>query len=324
MHTSSRSLRTVLAACALAAAIVPGPAGAQIGGFIKKKVGDRIADKVLGEQQGSPKFTGTVLEIDGDRLDQLIRGIDAEVAARDAAMKPFSTYEAEKAAWERKQAEMVACHERAGAAYNAAAGGFAARPMAAPDPAMIEFQRRMMALPEKDREALQERMQKTADAMDRATARGDTVEAARLALAGKADVERTVGMPMPVPSMQNQPSQSEIAKVTTGAERMQADMAKCGTTLPAPPTPPAGYANARELVRDSIKVAAVRASGLEEAQYAAMRERVTAWLAVRSGKPAAGYVFTREETAALEARAGELAAREKALLGEDLPAGWRI
>ena len=89
MHTSSRFLRTVLAACALAAAIVPGPAGAQIGGFIKKKVGDRIADKVLGEQQGSPKFTETVLEIDGDRLDQLIRGIDAEVAARDAAMKPF-------------------------------------------------------------------------------------------------------------------------------------------------------------------------------------------------------------------------------------------
>ena len=133
MHTPRRSLRITFAACILAAVFTPVQSGAQIGGFIKKRVADKIADKVL-EQQGGPKFTSTVLEIDASRLDQLVRGIDAEVAARDAAMKPFRTYEAEKAAWERKQAEMVACHERAGAAYNAAAAGFAARPMAAPDP----------------------------------------------------------------------------------------------------------------------------------------------------------------------------------------------
>lgn len=322
MHTSSRSLRIALAACLLGAA--PVAADAQLGGFIKKRVADKVADKVLGEQQGSPKFTSTVLEIDGERLDQLIRGIDAEVAARDAAMKPFRAYEMERAAWERKQREMVACHERAGEAYNTAAGGLAARSMGTADPAMMEFQRRMMALPEKDREALQARMQRTAEAMDRATARGDTLEAARIALAGKADMERTIGMPMPVASMQSRPSQSEIAKVASGAEKMQADMAKCGTTMPGAPTPPAGYENAQERVRDSIRVAAVGASGLEEAQYATMRERVTAWLAVRSGKAPAGYAFTKEETAALEARASDLTAREKALLGEDLPTGWRI
>ncbi|MBA3890402.1 MAG: hypothetical protein H0X64_07720, partial [Gemmatimonadaceae bacterium] len=87
-----------MALFAALATAVPASAGAQIGGFIKKKVGDKVADRVdkaLGDPAaGGPKFSQNVLEITGDRIDQLIRGVDAESAAREAAMAPFRSYEA--------------------------------------------------------------------------------------------------------------------------------------------------------------------------------------------------------------------------------------
>lgn len=319
MHTSS----VLLGIAAGLVVLAPFPADAQLGGFIKKKVGDRIADKVLGEQQGNPapEFSNQVLAINGERLDQLIRGIDAEVKARESTMAPFREYEAKREAWERKVKEIEICHERASDGFAAPSGSMLSGMSAAADPRMLEFQQRMAALPEKELEALVARMENTSDAMDKATARGDSAGAARIALAGKADVEKTVGMAMPVPSGS---TQSEIAKAVSSTEKMQADMAKCGSTIPDPPTVPTGFSDAQELVRDSIRVAAVRASGLDQAQYSTLRERVSAWLSSRTGKETMGYVFAKEETAAMEAQVEALTAREKALLGEDLPEGWRI
>ena len=55
-------------------------------------------------------------------------------------------------------------------------------------------------------------------------------------------------------------------------------------------------------MRDSVRAAVLRASGLEPAQYAILRERLSAWLAVQNGKPAGSYVFAAAEVEALEAR----------------------
>ena len=86
MHTSSR--RILLALIAGAHVAAPSPASAQLGRIHQEKVGDKVADrvagKVLGEDAGSakaPKFSATVLEISGERIDQVLRGLDAETSA---------------------------------------------------------------------------------------------------------------------------------------------------------------------------------------------------------------------------------------------------
>ena len=108
-------------------------------------------------------------------------------------------------------------------------------------------------------------------------------------------------------------------------EKLQADMAKCGTTAPTAPVEPPGYGESvNEAVRDSVRAAALRASGLEPAQYAILRERMSAWLAVQNGRPAGSYVFTAAEVEALEARERDLRARESALLGENQAGGWQF
>lgn len=328
MHTSSRRILLALLTGLIVAA--PPAAEAQLGGFIKKKVGDRVADKVLGEDGNArtPKFSATVLEISGDRIDQVIRGLDAEVTARDAAMAPFRSYETARAAYERAQSEMTMCHQRASAAYDASAGNatmaMAASSSAAMTPAMMEFQQRLAALPDKEREALMARAEKAAAEVAAANDRGDTQTALRIGTAAKADLEKTVGMPLPAAAAPSPATQANISAVTQASERLQADMAKCGTSLPPHPVEPDGYANASGAVRDSVRAAATRASGLEPAQYAILRERLSAWLAVQNGRPAGSYVFAPTEVAALEARERDLRARETLLLGESQAGGWQF
>lgn len=330
MHTSSRRILMALLAGLVTA--IPSAAEAQLGGFIRKKVGDqvadRVADRVVGNDRAAPKFSATVLEISGDRIDQVIRGLDAEVKARDETMAPFRSYESARAAYERAHTEMTMCHQRASAAYDASAGSatmaMATSASAAATPAMMEFTQRMMALPEKEREALMARMEKGAAEVAAANDRGDTATAMRIANAVNADVEKTVGMPMPKVAPPSASQQANAAKVMGAQEQMQADMAKCGTTLPVMPEPPAGYDNANAAVRDSVRVAAARASGLEPAQYAILRERLSAWLAIQNGKSAGSYVFAPAEIEALEARERDLRARESALLAENPAGGWQF
>jgi hypothetical protein len=333
MHTSSRRILLALLMGLIVA--TPAAAHAQLGGFIKKKVGDKVADKVagrvLGEEQGSsraPKFSANVLEINADRIGQVLRGLDAEGSARDAAMAPFRSYETARAAYERAISEMTTCHQRASAAYDASAGSatmaLATSSSAAMTPAMMEFTQRMAALPEKDRDALEARMAKAAEDMAAANDRGDTQTAMRIGNAAKADMEKTVGVPMPAAAAPSASSQANAAKVMGAQEKLQSDMARCGTTAPTAPVEPPGYSNANAAVRDSVRAAAVRASGLEPAQYAILRERMSAWLAIQNGKSAGSYVFASGEIEALEARERDLRARESALLGETQAGGWQF
>lgn len=331
MHTSSRRILLALIAGLIA---IPAAADAQLGGFIKKKVGDKVADKVAGKVLGdegsskAPKFSATVLEISGDRIEQVIRGLDAEASARDAAMAPFRSYETARAAYDRAESEMSACHQRASASYDGSAGSatmaMVAASSAAMTPEMMQFQQRLAALPEKEREALMARAEKAAKEMGAANDRGDTQTAMRIGNAMKADMEKTVGMPMPAAAAPSQASQADAAKIMAAQEKLQADMAKCGTTLPPRPVEPDGYGHTDAAVRDSVRAAAVRASGLEPGQYAVLRERLSAWLAIQNGRAAGSYAFAPAEVEALEARERDLRARESALLGENQAGGWQF
>lgn len=331
MHTSSRR---ILLALLTGLIVAPLPAAhAQLGGFIRKKVGDRVADKVANAVVGEdgsrgPKFSATVLEITGERIDQVLRGLDAEGTARDAAMAPFRSYEAARTAYERALSELTTCHQRASAAYDASAGSatmaMAASSATAMTPEMMEFTRRMAALPEKERDALMARAEKAAEEMAAANDRGDTQAAMRIGNAAKADMEKTVGMPMPAAAAPTAASQANANKVMGAQQQLQSDMARCGATPPTPPVEPEGYADANRTVRDSVRAAATRASGLEPAPYAILRERMSAWLSVKNGNPAGSYVFATAEVEALEARERELRAREAALLGENQAGGWQF
>ena len=328
MHTPSRAV--LLAVAAASFALVPTAAQAQIGGFIKKKVGDRVADKVLGGDKGSraPAFSDRLLEIDADRLAQFIRGVDAEVKAHEAAMAPFRDYEAKMEAHRKAMADKARCEQEATADYNAMAVGLAGRatPGGVAGAGMTEFHERLAALPKKERDALMERAEKFAKQIGEANDRGDTQTAMRIGAQARADMEKTVGVPMPVPAAATggtRVSDAEAKRMEAISTKMEADLAKCARTIPPEPDRPEGYGRSNYAQRDTITAAAVRASGLTAPQFAMMRERVTAWLAQRSGKEGQA-VFTKSEEAALEAREDELLRREKAILGQHAGGGWRF
>ena len=330
MHTPSRAV--VLTVVAASLALIPAIAEGQIGGFIKKKVGEQVADKVLGGQQGSrePAFSDRILEIDADRLARFVRGIDAEVSAHQAAMAPFRDYEAKMTAHRKAVEEKARCEQEATAEYNTMAVGLAGRmtPGGAPAAGMTEFHQRLAALPEKERKALMERAEWFAKQIGEANDRGDTQSAMRIGAAAQADMEKTVGLPMPVPGAASAGggrvvSDADARRMEAISTKMEADLAKCPKSVPPEPDRPEGYGRSNYAQRDTIVAAAVRASGMTAPQFAMMRERVTGWLAQRASKPGA-YVFTASETATLEAREQELARREKAILGQHEGGGWRF
>ena len=335
MHTSSRPVSAALAA-ALAAilALTPAPASAQLGGFIKKRAADAVADKVLGQQGNSrePKFSSTVLEINGERLDQLLRGVDAEVAAYESVMRPFRAYEDAVAARNAALAEQGRCQEQATAEYNRMATGIASRvapgAAAGPTPEMQRFYEKMAALPEAERDALMKRAEKFADQMSAANDRGDTPTAMRIAAEAKADMERTVGAPMPTPTASGggaRISEAESNRMEAVSKKMEQDVARCAAMrIPPEPERPEGYGQSIDGMRDTVRAAALTASGLTAAQYAVMRERAAVWIAIQGGKPAEQYKFTSGEEDALKARMSDLRAREKALLAEYQSASWRL
>lgn len=328
MHTPRRSV--VLVAAAATFSFVPASAQGQIGGFIKKKVGEQVADKVLGERQGNrqPAFSDRLLEIDAGRLSQLLKGVDAEVQAHQAAMAPFRDYERKMEAHEKAAADKARCEEEATADYNRMAAGLAGRvtPAGTAGAGMTEFHQRLAALPEKERNALMERQKKFGEQMSAANDRGDTQAAMRIGAAAQADMEKTVGAPMPMPGAPSggrTVSDADARRMEAISAKMEADLAKCPKTIPPEPDRPEGYGRTNYALRDTVVAAAVRASGLTAPQYAMMRERVSGWLAQRGGKPG-GYVFTDSESAALEAREQEIVSRQQALLGQPQGGSWRF
>lgn len=329
MHTSRRSL--LVAVIATAVLLVPSPADAQLGGFIKRRLEDKVADRVLGEgserRAAPPKFDETVLEITDQRLAQLIRGVDAEVEALASARAAQAqakqqgqarkaAYDAEMKEFERKSAEFDAVMKKYQQCTMDAVGRGIAN-SGGPSPEMRRVMEKFMALSTDDREALQERIAKRQERMQAAQARGDNATVARLTSEMEADLQKTAGISFA--DLQAASNQS-----AAGTQSMQADMAKCGPE-PVPPVEPKDPTAATIDVRDSVRTAAVRASGFDESQYNVIRERVAAWLASKEKDRSLGsYGFTDDELKVLDGQHEALKARRAALLGEDRDNSWNF
>ncbi len=105
------------------------------------------------------------------------------------------------------------------------------------------------------------------------------------------------------------PMQDSVKAVTTRMQQVARDLeAKCGKS----PEEPAFDAMGGE--GSEPEAMGARAAGLKEEQYAVLRERAAAFLLARGGRTGS-YVYVAGERAALERRAGDLAAFRK-LLGE--------
>lgn len=329
MHTPRRPVLLALLAGLLAA--TPAVADAQLGGFLKKKVGDRVADKVLGQDQASserrgvdPTFDEDLLEITDARIDQLLRGLKAEAAAGAAAMRAQA--EAKQKAPARRAAYAAAKKK-----YDADADAYAkaaraqgicqsdvvtrSASTAMANPAARQMMEAMMKLPEAEREAFQARIEARQEKMAEADARGDKATSMRLAAEMDADMTKTTGVSMSA-------MQAGSVQSGRGTQQMLDDHKKCGE-LPPPPEEPVDSSRVEISVRDSVQAAAFAASGLTDMQYSMMRERVAAWLRHKEEKQSLGaYGFTDDELAALAKRHDALKAEREALLVNDPEKGW--
>jgi hypothetical protein len=329
MHTPRRPILLALLAGLLAA--TPAAAHAQLGGFLKKKIGERVADKVLGQDQSSsnsrgadPTFDEDLLEITDARIDQLLRGLKAEAAAGAAAMRAQA--EAKQKAPARRAAYAAAMkkYDAAADAHQKAAeargkcqldviGSTVSSAMA--NPAVRQMNEAMMKLPEAEREAFQARIEARQEKMAEAEARGDKAAVTRLAAEMDADMTKTTGVSMSA-------MQAGSVQGGQGTQQMLDDHKKCGE-LPPPPEEPVDSSRIEISVRDSVQAAAFAASGLTDMQYSMMRERVAAWLRYKEEKQSLGaHGFTDAELAALAKRHEALKAEREALLVNDPEKGW--
>lgn len=301
------ALRRTLATLVLAVAVAPAPADAQIGGFIKKKVADRVADKVRGDG-GDAKGAA----ITDDAVRRLVASLDEESKWRDREEAPFRRYEAELAAYEREQRESQACMDRANGRADGAARTMAATQLGG-SAAMLEWAAKMDALPEDKREALEARQERMTERAEAALARGDTVAAGKIALEMRADMERTVGAKMPAGTLTVE-QQATMKRDMATVMRAQEEAMRCPQVTRAAPQRPAS----RDANADSLRAAIVATSGLPAREYAVLRERVGAWAAVRAkgSHPTSG--FSQEELAVLEEHEEALMKRRGVLLAENV------
>ena len=239
--------------------------------------------KIGGVGGKSPTFNDRVVEITDQRLDGLLAGYRAELAALDDADKQqgsvraayeeenrkhparLKEYEARHQAWEQCQATHVKPAEaRAKKELDAA-------------------QAQVTGGDEKD---FERRMNAMAERIKAAQANGDMAEVMRLS----DSISRAVGAP-------------SAASANQASSDLQAAAAKCGPEpmRPDPPTPP----NYPDLKLDEAGAAAAK---MTPEQYAIMKERVR--YAVREGGEVAVtssmWAFSGDEIEAMEKRGPEL------------------
>lgn len=318
-----------LGACAAAlAALAPRTADAQLGRLrdIGKAVAKGAAEGAAGgavnkaagrDASGAPikasevRFTENVLEITDERIAALIRGLDAEEAAKPEAERKYlalvaaaeqadkayagrqAAYEREHGAWVKRDEQRRACvdaveakHAKGIEAEAQAGQGVARKAEAEMDDArekrMLAYQERMLA----------------------AQQRGD-----QRAMAAIADtVRREIAGIMAVATESNVSTQRVMAK----SAAMEAEMKRCGDLPPEPKAPErAMMPNASE-AQAAVQAAGVKASGLTDRQYNVLRERVEAYIRL-NGRGYTQYVFSAGELDALARGSDGLKARGKAL-----------
>jgi hypothetical protein len=265
----------------LLGALAAAPASAQFKPKLPK-IGP-VGGKSEATATRSPAFNDRVIEITDQRLDGLVAGYRAELAALDAADKKqgsvravyeeenrkhparLKEYEAKHQSWEQCQATHV-------------------------KPAEAKAKKEVEAAEAQttggDQEDFERRMNAVAERIKAAQANGDMAEVMRLS----DSLGRAVGAP-------------GAAAASKASSDMQAAAAKCGPEpeRPRPPTPP----SYPELNLDQ---AGATAAKMTPEQYAIMKERVR--YAVREGGEVAVtssmWAFSGDEINAMKKRGTEL------------------
>jgi hypothetical protein len=265
----------------LLGALAAAPASAQFKPKLPK-IGP-VGGKSEATATRSPAFNDRVIEITDQRLDGLLAGYRAELAALDAADKKqgsvravyeeenrkhparLKEYEAKHQSWEQCQATHV-------------------------KPAEAKAKKEVEAAEAQttggDQEDFERRMNAVAERIKAAQANGDMAEVMRLS----DSLGRAVGAP-------------GAAAASKASSDMQAAAAKCGPEpeRPRPPTPP----SYPELNLDQ---AGATAAKMTPEQYAIMKERVR--YAVREGGEVAVtssmWAFSGDEINAMKKRGTEL------------------
>ncbi len=297
--------------CAAAFVATPAAAHAQFGklkdlgkkaagSVVEKKVEDEASKKVGGavtaaDPGAAPRprnveFTDDVLEITEARLAQLSRGVDAEEAARPAAEKRYqarlaaakeaertydarrAAYDREYAAWDKRKTEIEACQDKVLKKYERAGAADEKRIQAMNDKVDAEMT-----------DAKEARLKSLGDRMTAAQKRGD--QATVRALADSVQKEMAGVMAAGREGM----AITESVNATTAA--MQKESKACGTVPEAPKSPDAGGFTDTEMARREASAAGAKAAGLDERQYAVLRERVEGYarLKGRTGRSSLSY-----------------------------------
>jgi hypothetical protein len=311
MYPMMLRYRSALALSAILVALAtPTHAHGQLGGLVKKKLGDKIAektvDKVLPTQQGSqgaqavrpPQFGDVILEVSEERFEGFLRGLEAErqavrdyAAASAAAGQQEAAYRAAESKYDRERAE----YERLARAHNQCQLEKAQAPMQAAmsNPATAKMMQRMMTMSDAERDRFEKRAERLAAMGQAAERRNDN--AAKLALMDSLDVlyREEFGI-----------SFREISSPALAAQPMVNPLEACGPAPVAPHRPE--YAGARaESESDFIASRAAAASGLSAQQFGVMRERLQMWWGgARSG-------FSQAELTLFESRRGDLKKYER-------------
>ncbi len=273
-------VRPVLA-LALLGALVAAPATAQFKPKLPK-IGP-VGGKSQTAASRSPTFNDRVVEITDKRLEGLLAGYRAEIAALDAADKKQgsvrASYEAENREYPARLKEYEAKHrswEQCQATHVKPAEAKAEKEAAAAEAEITGG----------DKEDFERRMDAVAERIKTAQANGDMAEVMRLS----DSVSRAVGGP------------GAAAAGKAGSD-LHAAAAKCGLepVRPEPPTPPS-YPDL------DLDRAGATAAKMTPEQYAIMKERVR--YAVREGGEVAVtssmWAFSGDEIEAMKKRGAEL------------------
>jgi hypothetical protein len=263
-------------------------AGDRAGQAAGEKAGGRAADRAAGAAAGAPrgrhaadearpravKFSDEVVEITDARMAQLVRGLEAEAAARPGAERRYraalaaareadrtyparkAAYEREHAAWARRQAALQACVAKVEAGH---AGEVAEQKR---EGAELETRMRARFTPEKKAE-----MQALGARLRAAQARGDKAAEAALTDSVMRMMRNDI---MPAANEANAFGQ----RVVAGSHGMMAEARACGTPTAEPQAPQAGGAPDAGMAGAIARQAGRKASGMDERAYDVLRERV--------------------------------------------------
>jgi hypothetical protein len=313
-------LAAVLSLMAGALAL-PVDAHAQLGGLVKKKIGEKIADKAVdkvmptqqgGEATSPPKFDDVVLEVTEERFEAFLRGLEAERAAAAeyrqvaaAAEAKRKTQDADRRAASAKYDREFAEYDRKQQAYQDCQMKFAEQVMrdATSDPSTEKIMRRMASMSEAERDRFQKRVERWSKIVEDADRRNDTAVAAAMFDSLEVLYRDEFGVSF------KEMNARMARRAPTGDVT-----AKCGSQPQAPEQPVFDDAHVPD-ARDYVITRGARASGMSAQQFGVMRERLEMWWSGR--RPG----FSQAELALFESRRPELKKYERQFTRND-PNEW--